>query len=102
MYTCRTDLPRYKVYEDGIEGKEATDLLGYGDKMKDFVFFYLGCSFSFDLALLQAKIPMRYLEQSCNVSIYTVSTPCVICHHKMSVKLPDCIRRYSLLNMTQQ
>ena len=68
----RTDLPSYKVFENGLEVKAVRDLLQYGEKMCDFVSFYLGCSFSFDLALLQADVPLRCLEESHSVPAYVV------------------------------
>ena len=65
----RTDLPIYKVFENGIEVKTVRDLLEYDEKMCDFVSFYMGCSFSFDPALLQAGVPLRCLG---NVPAYVV------------------------------
>ena len=36
----------------------------------DLVSFLLGCSFSFERALLKSGIPLRYLEQGTNISMY--------------------------------
>jgi uncharacterized protein YcsI (UPF0317 family) len=64
----RTDVPRYRVFRDGVQGEEVTDLreLWRGD----LVTFVLGCSFSFEQALMNAGLPLRYVEQGRNVSMY--------------------------------
>jgi uncharacterized protein YcsI (UPF0317 family) len=36
----------------------------------------LGCSFSFEEALLRAKIPVRHIEENKNVPMYISSIPC--------------------------
>ena len=70
----RTDVPRYRVFRDGALVEEATDLrdLWRGD----LVTFVLGCSFSFEEALLAAGLPLRYVEQGRNVSMYRTSIDC--------------------------
>ncbi|XP_072031655.1 D-glutamate cyclase, mitochondrial-like isoform X2 [Amphiura filiformis] len=72
----RSDLPRYKVYTNGIETKEVKDLLDFGKKVNNFVSFYVGCSYSFDLALIQSHIPLRCLEQGCDVSTFKTNIKC--------------------------
>jgi len=64
----RTDVPRYRVFRDGVQSEEVTDLreLWRGD----LVTFVLGCSFSFEQALMNAGLPLRYVEQGRNVSMY--------------------------------
>ena len=54
----RTDLPRYRVYRDGeAEG----DVASIGDLWQtDFVAFALGCSFSFEEALVDAGLTLRH------------------------------------------
>src|SRR5438552_4828066 len=70
----RTDLPRYRVYRDGEVIDEPTDLGRWW--RDDLVGFLLGCSFTFESALLQAGVPIRHLEQGCNVPMYRTSIPC--------------------------
>src|SRR6266540_758462 len=70
----RTDLPRYRVYRDGELTDEPTDLRGWW--RDDFVGFLLGCSFTFESALLQAGVPVRHLEQGCNVPMYRTNLAC--------------------------
>lgn len=56
----RTDLPRYAVYEDGRCVDRPTAIV---DRWQDdFVSFLLGCSFTFESALLRAGLPVRHLE----------------------------------------
>src|SRR5947209_13985332 len=54
----RTDLPRYRVYEHGEMIQEPPDLLSLW--RPDMVGFLLGCSFTFEAALLQAGLPVRH------------------------------------------
>ena len=50
-----TDIPRYRVYENGVFTKELTDASAYWKE--GYVGFLIGCSFSFEEALLAAGIP---------------------------------------------
>lgn len=68
----RTDLPRYRVYRYGELTAEAGDIRE--EWRDDLVSFLLGCSFSFEAALLSAGIRMRHIEQDRNVSMYVTST----------------------------
>lgn len=70
----RTDLPAYRVYEHGelvAEVGDATE--AWRD---DLVAFLIGCSFTFEAALLEAGVPVRHLEQGRNVPMYRTSMPC--------------------------
>lgn len=70
----RTDLPLYRIFKGGR--LEAT-LEGIKDLwQEDFVSFLLGCSFSFEEALLRAKIPVRHIEEKKNVPMYITNIPC--------------------------
>ncbi len=70
----RTDLPRYRVYQAGELVDEPTDLLGWW--RDDLVAFLLGCSFTFERALVAAGVPVRHLECGCNVPMYRTDRPC--------------------------
>lgn len=70
----RTDLPRYRIYRDGELEGEATDITGHW--RDDFVSFLLGCSFTFEASMLRARIPVRHLEEGCNVPMYRTTLPC--------------------------
>jgi len=70
----RTDLPRYRVWRDGVLVDEPTDVADlWAD---DLVSFLIGCSFSFETALLDAGVPVRNIEQDRNVSMYRTSSEC--------------------------
>ncbi|MGI8987692.1 MAG: putative hydro-lyase [Nocardioidaceae bacterium] len=70
----RTDLPRYRVWEDGSLVDEPTDVVDLW--RDDLVTFLVGCSFSFEMALLDAGVPVRNIEQGRNVSMYRTSMQC--------------------------
>ena len=42
----------------------------------DLVGFLLGCSFTFESALLDAHIPVRHIEEGVNVPMYLTNRPC--------------------------
>jgi uncharacterized protein YcsI (UPF0317 family) len=67
----RTDLPRYRVWRDGVLADEPTDVRSIW--RDDLVSFVIGCSFSFEEALLQADVPLRHIERNCNVAMYRTS-----------------------------
>ncbi|GLW64066.1 UPF0317 protein [Actinomadura rubrobrunea] len=70
----RTDLPAYVVYEDGEPVAEVTDASGVW--RDDLVAFLIGCSFTFESALLAAGVPVRHVEQGRNVPMYRTNRPC--------------------------
>jgi uncharacterized protein YcsI (UPF0317 family) len=69
----RTDVPRYRVWRDGSIVEEPTDIRHVW--REDLVTFVLGCSFSFEQALLEAGLPVRHIEQGRNVPMYRTSIP---------------------------
>jgi uncharacterized protein YcsI (UPF0317 family) len=70
----RTDLPRYCIYRDGHRIEEPADLLQWW--RDDLVAFLIGCSFTFEHALLEAGVPLRHVEAGCNVPMYRTNRPC--------------------------
>ena len=70
----RSDLPRYRMFEKGELKKEVEDVSEYFDD--GMVSFLLGCSFSFENAMLAAGLPIRNMEESKNVSMYITNIPC--------------------------
>jgi uncharacterized protein YcsI (UPF0317 family) len=70
----RTDVPRYCVYREGALAGEVTDLRSVWQD--DFVSFLLGCSFTFESALLQAGVPVRHIEEGRNVPMFITNIPC--------------------------
>ncbi|NXJ71609.1 GLUCM protein, partial [Rostratula benghalensis] len=72
----RTDCPWYRVYEHGACTGTLKSLKEYSEQLQDMVTFYLGCSFSFEKAVQNAGVPVRNVEQKCNVSMYKTAVPC--------------------------
>jgi len=70
----RTDLPRYRVWRDGELVDEPTEVVDLWED--DLVSFLIGCSFSFETALLDVGVPVRNIEQGRNVSMYRTNRPC--------------------------
>jgi uncharacterized protein YcsI (UPF0317 family) len=64
----RTDVPRYRVWRHGERVSEPTDVTELW--RDDLVTFVLGCSFSFEQALLEAGLPLRHIEEGKNVAMY--------------------------------
>ncbi|MFI3249908.1 MAG: putative hydro-lyase [Eubacteriales bacterium] len=62
------DIPRYRIYRDGVLEKEELDVSSYWKE--GYVGFLIGCSFSFEESLIQAGIEVRHIAQGCNVPMY--------------------------------
>ena len=67
----RTDLSRYRIFRDGEMVGEQEDINSLWSD--DLVSFLLGCSFSFETALLNAGIPLRHMKEGKNVAMYVTS-----------------------------
>jgi uncharacterized protein YcsI (UPF0317 family) len=83
-----SDLPRYLVWNDGVVVDEPTDITALW--RKDLVTFVLGCSFSFEHALLEAGLPLRHIAQGKNVAMYRTNIatqPAGIFHGPMVVSM---------------
>lgn len=70
----RTDLPRYRIYRDGKFDEEVLDITPYWEN--DMVAFLIGCSFTFETPLLENDIPVRHIEEKCNVPMYKTNIQC--------------------------
>ena len=70
----RTDLPKYRVYRRGHLEEERSDIVDLWQD--DFVSFLIGCSFSFEKALLDAGVPVRHIELGRNVPMYITNIQC--------------------------
>ena len=64
----RTDIPQYNVFKDGELVEQVTDIEQYWSD--DMVSFVLGCSFSFEEALLRAGLSIRNIDLDRNVSMF--------------------------------
>ncbi|MEV4644790.1 putative hydro-lyase [Saccharopolyspora sp. NPDC049357] len=70
----RTDLPGYTVYRDGELVEERAEVVDLW--REDLVSFLVGCSFTFEAALLEAGVPVRHIEAGSNVPMYRTSRQC--------------------------
>jgi uncharacterized protein YcsI (UPF0317 family) len=70
----RTDLPRYRIWRDGEVVEEPTDIMAHW--RGDLVAFVIGCSFSFEEALLADNIPIRHIELGVRVPMYRTNIAC--------------------------
>ena len=70
----RSDLPGYCVYEYGVRTHELSDTASFW--RDDLVSFLLGCSFSFEQALMRDGISLRHVEEKRNVAMYKTSINC--------------------------
>ena len=64
----RTDLPRYRVWRNGAIADEPIDITSLW--RSDLVTFVIGCSFSFEQALIEAGLPIAHINQGVNVPMY--------------------------------
>ena len=84
----RTDVPRYRLWKNGALVEELTDISNLW--RSDLVTFVLGCSFSFEHALIEAGIQLRHVVQGKNVAMYRTNietTPAGPFHGKMVVSM---------------
>ena len=70
----RTDVPMYSIYKDGKFVEDVSDATPYWPEKS--VAFLIGCSFSYDGALMDAGIPLRSAEQGKNVPMFETNLKC--------------------------
>jgi len=70
----RTDLPAFRVFENGECVAEPSDVRDFW--RDDLVSFVIGCSFTFENALVERGIPVRHIEQNRNVPMYRTNIEC--------------------------
>lgn len=83
-----TDIPKYRVWENGVLTGEFTEISHLW--RDDFVYFLIGCSFSFEGELLAAGVPVRHIEEGKNVPMYLTNIDCEpagIFHGKLVVSM---------------
>ncbi|MGV4792012.1 putative hydro-lyase [Rhizobium sp. F40D2] len=71
----RTDVPRYRVWKDGEVAEEPTNIRDLWSD--DLVAFAIGCSFSFEEALISNGIRLRHVAERHNVAMYRTNIECV-------------------------
>lgn len=67
----RTDVPRYRVFENGRCVEEPHDIVRWW--RDDLVAFVLGCSLSFEQALIEAGLRLQHVERGTAVPMYKTS-----------------------------
>ena len=70
----RTDVPRYRVWHDGVMVDEPSDIIAHW--RDDLVAFVLGCSHSFEEALIEDGLAIRHIDLKCTVPMYRTSLNC--------------------------
>lgn len=70
----RTDLPRYRVWEHGAIVAEPADVQDLW--RDDLVSILIGCSFSFESALIDAGIPIRHQQEGKHAPLYRTNVAC--------------------------
>ncbi|MEA4849143.1 MAG: putative hydro-lyase [Clostridiaceae bacterium] len=69
-----TDIPKYFIYKNGVKVDECNNAEKYWHD--DFVCFLIGCSFSFEEAMIRAGIEIRHITMGRNVSMYKTNIKC--------------------------
>ncbi|WP_100400303.1 putative hydro-lyase [Bacillus sp. FJAT-44742] len=64
----RKDVPKYRIYRQGEFVEQAEDVTEIWQN--DFVTFLIGCSFTFENALIDSGIRLRHIEEKKNVAMY--------------------------------
>jgi len=67
----RRDVPRYRVYRSGLLADTPVDIVALW--LDDLVTFILGCSFSFEEALIEDGLEVRNISCGINVPMYRTS-----------------------------
>ncbi|MBF4547809.1 putative hydro-lyase [Corynebacterium afermentans subsp. lipophilum] len=70
----RTDIPSYRVFSHGSLIDEPTDATAYWTE--NTVAFVIGCSFTFEQALLDNNVPVAHIEQGVNVPMFMTNIDC--------------------------
>lgn len=70
----RTDIPSYRVFSHGSLIDEPTDATAYWTE--NTVAFLIGCSFTFEQALIDNNVPVAHIEQGVNVPMYLTNIDC--------------------------
>jgi uncharacterized protein YcsI (UPF0317 family) len=71
----RTDIPAYRVWNDGVLAAEVPDVTSLW--RDDMVGVLIGCSFTFESALAAEGIPLRHTETGRNVPMYRTNVECI-------------------------
>jgi len=67
----RVDVPLYRIYKKGELVAEEQDITKYWNS--ELVSFLLGCSFTFETALIRAGVSLRHIDEGKNVAMYVTN-----------------------------
>ncbi len=67
----RTDVPMYNIYRHGELVEQTPDISDFW--RNDFVTFVIGCSFTFEMALMAKGIRLHHVDANKTVSMYRTS-----------------------------
>lgn len=73
-FDIRTDVPKYRIWQHGELVEEVADISHIW--RDDLVTFLLGCSFSFEEALIADGLEVRNISEGKNVPMYDTNIPC--------------------------
>jgi uncharacterized protein YcsI (UPF0317 family) len=69
-----SDVPKYRIWKNGELIDTVTDVTSYWKE--DSVAFLIGCSFSFEEALIKNGVEVRHISLGCNVPMYKTNIQC--------------------------
>ncbi|WEX74139.1 putative hydro-lyase [Sinorhizobium numidicum] len=72
----RTDLPLYRIWRNGELVEETANATTAWAEHPDLVAFLIGCSFTFETAMVEAGIEIRHITDGSNVPMYLTDRPC--------------------------
>ena len=76
---ANTDAPSYRVFRDGVAVADVPDLAAWARESASdegkFVAFAIGCSFTFESALIDEGLPVAHVDAGRNVPMYRTSIP---------------------------
>lgn len=75
-FNIYTDCPKYRIWRDGEMVEEVLDVSHFQKSNPDMVGFLLGCSFSFENALLTAGLDVRHITEDVNVPMFRTNIHC--------------------------
>lgn len=73
-FDIRTDVPKYRVWQEGKLTREVSDITDIW--RDDLVTFLIGCSFSFEEALIADGLDIRNISEGVNVPMYDTNIAC--------------------------
>lgn len=65
------EIPLYNIFREGVLVEQVKDITSF--YTPDLVFFLIGCSFSFENALIQNGMPLRHVDEHKNVAMYNTN-----------------------------